>query len=154
NVLGRLKPGVTMVQAQADLISISRRLEQIYPDVDKGVGVSLAPGLGLEPQRRADARPQLGTLLGVTGLLLLIVCANVANLLLAKGAARRKELAVRHALGAGRAQIFRQLLIEALLLAAAGGALGVVFAFWSRALLLNFNFLTGVRLSPQDLAFD
>src|SRR5262249_31208812 len=81
NVLGRLRSGVTDKQAHADLISISRRLEQIYPNVDKGLGVSLAPGLGLQPQRRDDARPRLGTLLGVTGLLLLIVCANVANLL-------------------------------------------------------------------------
>jgi len=154
NVLGRRKPGISILQAQADLTNISRRLEQIYPDIDKGLGVSVVNGLGLEPRRRDEARARMGILLSVAGLILLIVCANVANLLLARGAARRKEMAVRQALGAGRIRLLRQLLTEGLLLSTIGGALGIVIAFWSRRLLLSSNVLTGVRLLPEDLKFD
>jgi predicted permease len=154
SVIGRLNPGVNIQQAQAELTTIARRLEQTYPDTDKELGITLAEGLGLQPRSRGEARATVGMLLAVAGLVLLIVCANVANLLLVRGEARRKEIAVRMALGAGRARLVRQLLTEALLVSAAGGVVGVFLAFWSRGLLLSSNFLTGVSLSAEDLRLD
>jgi predicted permease len=154
NVLGRLKGGVTLQQAQADMTNLARRLEQTYSDTDKSLGIALVPELGLQPRARDEARTRMAILMGVAGLVLLIVCANVANLLLARGTVRRRELAVRQALGASRLKLMRQLLTEALLLSAIGGLLGVIVAFWSRNLLLGFDFLTGVRLSAADLHFD
>jgi macrolide transport system ATP-binding/permease protein len=154
NVIGRLKPGVSPQQAQAEMTTIARRLEQAYPDMDRGLGIAIAEGLGLQPRSRGEARTTMGMLLAVAGLVLLIVCANVANLLLARGEARRKEIAVRMALGAGRTRLVRQLLTEALLISLTGGAVGVLLAFWSRGLLLNSNFLTGVSLAAEDLQLD
>jgi macrolide transport system ATP-binding/permease protein len=154
SVLGRLKPGVTTEQARAEVTTVARRLEQTYPDTDKVLGVAVVEGLGLQPRSRGEARATMGILLAVAGLVLLIVCANVANLLLVRGEARRKEIAVRMALGAGRARLVRQLLTEALLVSAVGGAVGVVLAFWSKDLLLGSRFLTGVSLPAEDLRID
>ena len=154
SLVGRLKPGVTISQAQADLTNFSRRLEETYPDIDKGLDVALTRGIGLPPRRRDEARTRMGMLLGIAGLVLLIASANVANLFLARGASRRKEFALRRALGAGRLRVVRQLATEALLFSMIGGVLGLMLAFWSKDLLLSSNFLTGVRLSSEDLRFD
>jgi putative ABC transport system permease protein len=122
--IGRLNPDTTIEQAQAELSTIAGQLEQEYPtsNIDQGVNVS-----SLLDAIVRDSRLALLLLLGAVGFVLLVACANIANLLLASGAARRKELAVR----AGRARIVRQLMTESLVLAAAGGALGLAIAYWA-----------------------
>jgi putative ABC transport system permease protein len=122
-VMGRLKPGVTVKQAQRNMDSVTAHIAQVYPKSDKGWD-SYVEGLKNDflPKERIK---MLWLLLGAVGFVLLIACVNVANLLLARGMARQKELAVRSALGAGRSAIFTQLLTESLILALAGGVLGV-----------------------------
>jgi len=122
-VMGRLKPGVTLKQAQQNMDSVTTHIAEMYPKSDKGWG-SYVEGLKNDflPKERIK---MLWLLLGAVGFVLLIACVNVANLLLTRGMARQKELAVRSALGAGRRTIFGQLLTESLILAIAGGALGV-----------------------------
>lgn len=126
-VVGRLKPGVTLQQAQQNMDAVTAHIAQMYPKSDEGWGAFVDPYKNdFLPKQRIE---MLWLLLGAVGFVLLIACVNVANLLLAHGVVRQKELAVRSALGAGRRTIFAQLLLESLLLSLAGGALGVVFGY-------------------------
>jgi putative ABC transport system permease protein len=138
SVIARLKPGVTESQAQAEMDSIAAGLRTQYlAGLDAG-----SWGLTLQPMRElviGEIRTMLWILLGAVLCVLLVACANVANLLLARAASRQKEMALRAALGAGRARIIRQLLTESLLVALAGGALGLVIGYWGLKLLLGIN---------------
>ena len=136
--LAKLKPGVSLEEAQAQLAVVSKQLSDAYPDTNRDMVGTLYPLYRSPYGATSVMGPVLIILSGVVGLVLLIACANVANLLLAKASARRKEIAIRVSLGASRGQLVRQLLTESMLLAFAGGALGVAFAFWSWDLLLSF----------------
>ena len=154
-VVARLAPNVTLPQAQADLDTIAKRLELQYPDSNAGRGVNIAP---LHKEAVGDVRSVLLILLGAVGLVLLIACANVTNLLLARGEGRTQELVVRAALGANRAQLIRQLLTESLLLGIVGAALGVMLAFWCRDALVTllpqgFPRVENIGIDGRVLAF-
>ncbi|MEK6321940.1 MAG: ABC transporter permease [Acidobacteriota bacterium] len=138
-LFGRLKPGTTVDQAQAELTTVAGGLEQSYPDTNTGRSISVLAGLGLDSDDRVSLRNFLGLLLAAVMLLLLIACSNVANLLLLRATSRRREIAVKLALGATRARLVRQLLTEGLLLSVIAGALGLLLAPWSADLILAFQ---------------
>jgi putative ABC transport system permease protein len=133
-IVGRLRPGVSRSQAQAEMDIITRRLEKQYPKTDADVGANVMP---LTDAIAGEFRIGLLIFLGVVALVLLIACTNVANLMLARNATRQKELAVRAALGASRGRLIQQFLTESTLLALAGGALGLLLANWSARLLVS-----------------
>jgi len=147
-VIGRLKAGVTQAQAQTEMDSLAARQARDYPQTHAGWRVWLTP---LFDQIVGQMRTPLLILLGAVGFLLAVACANIASLLLARAAARRRELAVRAAIGAGRARIIRQLLTESLLLATLGGSLGLLLGYWGLDVLLSFIPATVPRLQGISL---
>jgi predicted permease len=147
--VARLKPGVTLQQAQAEMNTISQRLEQAYPADDKGWGATV---ISLRDDVVGDVRPALLMMLGAVVFVLLIACANVANLIFARAFSRRKEVAIRSALGASRSRIVQPLLIESVIIAVCGGALGLVLAHFGIDLLLKFFADKLPRMGEIDLS--
>jgi predicted permease len=148
-LLGRVKPGVTIEQAQADLNAISDRSRTLYPAWKKDWGATVVP---MQEQMTGTIKPTLLVLLGAVGCVLLIACANVANLLLARASARQKAIAVRSALGASRWRVIRQLLAESVLLSLLGGLVGLLVAFWSVEALSHLSAVNLPR--AQEVALD
>ncbi len=153
--VARLKPGVSSAQMQAEMEVISQRLQRQYPDTNSGVRINFTP---LYDRIVGDVERALWVLLATVGLVLLIACANLANLTLSRMAAREREIAIRSALGAGRWRVTRQLITESLLLAAIGGLCGLLLATWGLDALVAFNpadipRLSGVGVNAQALLF-
>jgi putative ABC transport system permease protein len=149
-VIGRLRPNVSLSEARAEMDTIAARLEQQYPDTNTGWRVNLLP---LQEQLVGNIRPALLVLLGAVGCVLLIACANVANLLLSRAVGRQMELAVRTALGASRWQLIRQLLTESILLSLCGGLFGLLLAVWAVPVLTRLSAGSIPRVEEISLNF-
>jgi putative ABC transport system permease protein len=159
NVIGRLRQGTLFSQAFAEMQAINAQLAAAYPQQNKSIHIEMSP---LREQIVGQVRPLLPTLFAAVSFVLLIACANVAHLLLARGAARQREIAIRMALGAGRGAVLRQFLIESLMLASVGGALGILLSVWGVSLMLlaipqsqlaAMPYLSSVKVDPAVLAF-
>jgi len=149
HAVGRLKPGVALAQAKADMDGIARNLAAAYPEADKSVGITL---VSMKQDIVGNVQPFLVVLLAAVGFLLLIACANVANLLLARSMGRSHEFAIRAALGASHGRVIRQLLTESILLSGVGGALGLLLAFWATKAVLGT--LPGALPRASEISFD
>src|SRR5438105_252445 len=144
-LVGRVKPGVTSRQAQAEMSVLTRQLTQAYPRGNKAWDAAISSIVGVAPEFREFVVPFTALLMAGVGLVLLIACANAANLLLAQASGRVREMAIRSALGAERSRLIRQVLTESILLSLAAGGVGFLLAIWSSPLLL--------RLKPAMLSF-
>jgi putative ABC transport system permease protein len=151
NAIGRLKPGVSLKQAQSAMNILARQLELAYPEANKEFNVGLYPRVGMEPGLRAELRSDLRLLMGIVALVLLIACANTANLVLTKSVTRRKEFAVRLAVGATRGRLIRQLLAESVLLGLLAGGAGLFLALWGARSIAAFPVVKNVfpALNPN-----
>jgi len=149
-VYGRLRPGVTLQQAQAEMATLGQQLSQAFPETNAHIGIQL---VSMHEQVTGEVRPTLLLLLGAVGFVQLIACANIANLLLSRSLQRRREMALRAALGASPSRILRQMLTESLLLSLLGGAAGLLLAVWSRDLLVALGSDRLPRLQELRLDF-
>ncbi len=147
--IGRLKPGITIQQAQSELNVVTARLQQQHPTTNKNQGAAV---VSITDEIVGDIRPTLWLVFGAVVFVLLVACANVANLLLARSTVRAREITIRSAIGAGRARLIRQLVTESLLLSVTGGALGLLLAVWGTSLVAT----AGAKLNPllQNAAVD
>jgi predicted permease len=155
-VFGRLQPGVSRDQAGSELSNVARRVAEantgkVNPETLRSVQLLRMSG-GMDPRDQEEALPLAGIVMAVVALVLLIACANIANLLLARAAMRRRETAIRQALGASRPRLVRQWLTESILLGVIGGGLGLLLALWSNQLLISY--LQGTPLASLDIGLD